>query len=126
VNPQQNLPEKSVVRTTTLIEVWRKSNPSFRLRFAKRGEKVDIEEGAATGMVLLKSRRIIYKLCVGVIFMPVSFEEIRDAGLHLCKEDKVRILTLVALDAADTRPGIQPAEGVCGGSARILRTRIPV
>lgn len=58
--------------------------------------------------------------------MSASFEEIRDAVLHLPKADKARLLALVALDMADARPGIEFADGVCGGSARILRTRIPV
>lgn len=51
--------------------------------------------------------------------MSASFEEIRDAVLHLPKADKARLLALVALDMADARPGIEFADGVCGGSARI-------
>jgi len=58
--------------------------------------------------------------------MGQTFEEIRDAVMHLPTADKARILALVALDVADARPGIEFADGVCGGSARILRTRIPV
>ena len=58
--------------------------------------------------------------------MTATFEEIRDAVLHLPAGDKARILALVALDVADAKPGIEFAEGVCGGSARILRTRIPI
>lgn len=58
--------------------------------------------------------------------MTATFEEIRDAVLHLPTADKARILALVALDVADAKPGIEFADGVCGGSARILRTRIPV
>ena len=58
--------------------------------------------------------------------MTATFEEIRDAVLHLPTGDKARILALVALDVADAKPGIEFADGVCGGSARILRTRIPI
>ncbi|MBE2283542.1 MAG: DUF433 domain-containing protein [Prosthecobacter sp.] len=58
--------------------------------------------------------------------MTASFDSIRDAVLHLPKGDQVRILTLVALDVADAHPGIDFQENVCGGAARIIRTRIPV
>jgi uncharacterized protein (DUF433 family) len=58
--------------------------------------------------------------------MTATFEEIRNAVLELPKADKARILALVALEVADAKPGIEFAPGVCGGSARMLRTRIPV
>lgn len=58
--------------------------------------------------------------------MTASFDSIRDAVLHLPKGDQVRILTLVALDVADAHPGIDFQESICGGAARIIRTRIPV
>lgn len=58
--------------------------------------------------------------------MTASFDSIRDAVLHLPKGDQVRILTLVALDVADAHPGIDFQENVCGGAARVIRTRIPV
>ena len=58
--------------------------------------------------------------------MTATFDSIRDAVLHLPKGDQVRILTLVALDVADAHPGIDFQDNVCGGSARIIRTRIPV
>jgi uncharacterized protein (DUF433 family) len=38
----------------------------------------------------------------------------------------MRLLSLVALEVADAHPGIDSRPGVCGGSARIIRTRIPV
>ena len=38
----------------------------------------------------------------------------------------MRLLSLVALEVADAHPGIDSHPGVCGGSARIIRTRIPV
>lgn len=58
--------------------------------------------------------------------MTTTFDDIRDAVLHLPKGDQVRILTLVALEVADAHPGIDFQDNVCGGSARIIRTRIPV
>ena len=58
--------------------------------------------------------------------MPTTFDEIRDAVLHMPKGDRVRILSAVALDVADAHPGIDFQDDVCGGSARIIRTRIPV
>lgn len=58
--------------------------------------------------------------------MTATFDSIRDAVLHLPKGDQVRILTLVALEVADAHPGIDFQENVCGGAARIIRTRIPV
>ena len=58
--------------------------------------------------------------------MTTTFDDIRDAVLHLPKGDQVRILTLVALEVADAHPGIDFQDNVCGGAARIIRTRIPI
>ncbi len=58
--------------------------------------------------------------------MTTTFDAVRDAVLHLPKGDQARLLTLVALEVADAHPGIDFQPGVCGGSARIIRTRIPV
>jgi uncharacterized protein (DUF433 family) len=58
--------------------------------------------------------------------MITTFDDIRDAVLHLPKGDQMRLLSLVALEVADAHPGIDSRPGVCGGSARIIRTRIPV
>ena len=55
-----------------------------------------------------------------------TFDAIRDAVLHMPKGDQVRILTLVALKVADAHPGIDFQNNICGGAARIIRTRIPV
>ncbi len=38
----------------------------------------------------------------------------------------MRLLLLVALEVADAHPGIDYQPGVCGGSARIIRMRIPI
>ena len=58
--------------------------------------------------------------------MITTFDDIRDAVLHLPKGDQMRLLSLVALEVADAHPGIDSRPNVCGGSARIIRTRIPV
>jgi len=55
-----------------------------------------------------------------------SFDDIREAVLRLPKGDQARLLSLVANEVADAHPGIEFQEGVCGGSARLIRTRIPV
>ena len=58
--------------------------------------------------------------------MTPTFEDIREAVLHLPKADQARLLALVAMEVVDAHPGIDFKEGVCGGSARIVRSRIPV
>jgi uncharacterized protein (DUF433 family) len=55
-----------------------------------------------------------------------TFDDIREAVLHLPKGDQMRLLSLVAQEVSDAHPGIDFQPGVCGGSARIIRTRIPV
>jgi uncharacterized protein (DUF433 family) len=55
-----------------------------------------------------------------------TFEDIREAVLQLSKADQMRLLALVALKVVDAHPGIDFKQGVCGGSARIVRSRIPV
>ena len=58
--------------------------------------------------------------------MTATYEQIRDAALHLPKADKARLLAAVALEVTDAFPGVDFQEGVCGGAARVVRTRIPV
>ena len=58
--------------------------------------------------------------------MITTYDDIREAVLHLPKGDQMRLLSLVALEVADAHPGIDSQPDVCGGSARIIRTRIPV
>lgn len=55
-----------------------------------------------------------------------SFDDIREAVLHLPKGDQMRLLSLVALEVGNAHPGIDSDPSVCGGSARVIRTRIPV
>ncbi len=58
--------------------------------------------------------------------MTATFQDIRDAVMLLPKPDKASLLALVAMDAVDAHPGIDFQPNVCGGSARIIRTRLPV
>ena len=58
--------------------------------------------------------------------MTATFDEIRDAALHLAGPDKVRLLAVVVMDVTGAFPGIDFQRDVCGGAARIIRTRIPV
>ena len=53
--------------------------------------------------------------------MAMTFDSIRDAVLLLPKGDKVRILSLVALEVSNAHPGIDFQDNICGGSARIIR-----
>lgn len=58
--------------------------------------------------------------------MTVTFDDVRDAVLDLPKGDQMRILSLVALEVADAHSGIDFQDNVCGGAARVIRTRIPI
>lgn len=42
------------------------------------------------------------------------------------RAEKAQLLQWVASDLGDSFPGIESAPDVCGGEARIIRTRIPV
>jgi uncharacterized protein (DUF433 family) len=67
-----------------------------------------------------------YPVPVVTLNMNATFESVRDAMMLLPKGDKARLLSVVALEVTDSHPGIDIQEGVCGGSARVIRTRIPV
>lgn len=58
--------------------------------------------------------------------MITAFEDIREAVVRLAKGDQVRLLTTVAWEVADAYPGIDHNPHICGGAARVIRTRIPV
>jgi uncharacterized protein (DUF433 family) len=58
--------------------------------------------------------------------MIMRFEDVRNAALHLPKADQARLLAVVAHEVADAYPGIEFQPDVCGGSARLIRTRIPI
>ncbi len=44
----------------------------------------------------------------------------------LSRSEKVKLLQILVRDLSDEFEGIEKTAGVCGGSARINRTRIPV
>ena len=58
--------------------------------------------------------------------MEAKFEEVRDAVAALPKSDKARLLVSVASEIGETFPGIAFDPRVCGGDARISRTRLPI
>lgn len=58
--------------------------------------------------------------------MNPTFEDLREAVLQLPKGDQARLLSTIALEVADAHPGIDFQTDVCGGSARLIRTRLPV
>ena len=45
---------------------------------------------------------------------------------QLTRAEKAQLLQWVVRDLGDAFPGIEATPGVCGGAARIVRTRIPV
>jgi uncharacterized protein (DUF433 family) len=44
----------------------------------------------------------------------------------LTRAEKAQVLQWIVRDLGDSFPGIESTPGVCGGAARIVRTRIPV
>jgi uncharacterized protein (DUF433 family) len=58
--------------------------------------------------------------------MIATLADIRDASALLPKSEQARRLPSVAAEVSTTFPGIATDACVCGGSARIVRTRIPV
>ena len=65
-------------------------------------------------------------LQVGFMIMATTFDELREAVAALPRADKARLLLSVATDLGDTSPRIAFDPNICGGNARILRTRVPV
>ena len=45
---------------------------------------------------------------------------------EMSRAEKARLLQWLAGDLGDAFPGIESSPGVCGGEARIVRTRVPV
>ena len=45
---------------------------------------------------------------------------------RMSRGEKAQLLQTITRDLSDAIPGIESAPGVCGGSARIRQTRIPV
>jgi uncharacterized protein (DUF433 family) len=44
----------------------------------------------------------------------------------LTRAEKAQVLQWIVRDLGDSFPGIESTQGICGGAARIVRTRIPV
>lgn len=45
---------------------------------------------------------------------------------QMTRGEKAQLLQWLTRDLADAYPGIESTPGICGGEARIVRTRIPV
>lgn len=55
-----------------------------------------------------------------------AFQEVEVLLGRLSRSEKARVAQMVAEDLAESFPGVESTPGVCGGSARIVRTRIPI
>lgn len=58
--------------------------------------------------------------------MTLSFEQVESAISTWTRAKKTELLSLISKDLGQTFQGIEKTNGVCGGSACIIRTRIPV
>lgn len=55
-----------------------------------------------------------------------AIQEIEKLLSGLSRSEKAHLLQLMVQDLGDAFPGIESSPDVCGGEARIVRTRIPV
>jgi uncharacterized protein (DUF433 family) len=55
-----------------------------------------------------------------------ALEQAQSLLPRLTPVEKAQLLQSVARELGDAQPGIEKTPGVCGGSACIIRTRIPV
>jgi uncharacterized protein (DUF433 family) len=55
-----------------------------------------------------------------------AFQEVEKLLSQMSRAEKAQLLQLVVRDLGDAFPGIESTSNVCGGEARIVRTRIPV
>jgi uncharacterized protein (DUF433 family) len=58
--------------------------------------------------------------------MTLSFEQVENGISTWTREKKVQLLSTISKNLGETPSGIEKTKGVCGGSACIIRTRIPV
>lgn len=58
--------------------------------------------------------------------MTISLSQLTTLVSKLPPSKKAQLLYKISKDLGDTFPGIEKTVGVCGGSACIIRTRIPV
>jgi uncharacterized protein (DUF433 family) len=56
----------------------------------------------------------------------VTTAELESELSALPRAEKARLLQILAQEISDTWPGIEKTDGVVGGEARVVRTRIPV
>jgi uncharacterized protein (DUF433 family) len=55
-----------------------------------------------------------------------SIQEAEKILSTLTRAEKAQVLEWIVRDLGDFHPGVEKTPGICGGSARIARTRIPV
>lgn len=55
-----------------------------------------------------------------------SIQEAEKLLSDMTRAEKAQLLQLVVRDLGEAFPGIESTENVCGGAARVVRTRIPV
>ena len=58
--------------------------------------------------------------------MTISLSQLTTLVSKLSSNKKAQLLYTISKDLGDTFPGIEKTVNVCGGSACIIRTRIPV
>ena len=58
--------------------------------------------------------------------MTTTYDEAQSVVAALPRQDRARLFVWMAADIADQLPGIEYDPRVCGGSARVAGTRIPV
>ena len=58
--------------------------------------------------------------------MTISFQQVEALVAKWSFSKKAQLLNHIAKELGETFPGIEKTLGVCGGSACIIRTRIPV
>lgn len=55
-----------------------------------------------------------------------TIQQVEQLIPNLTRAEKARLLQDIVQDLGDAFPNIESAPGICGGEARITRTRIPV
>lgn len=58
--------------------------------------------------------------------MTLSFHEVEDLVSKLSSSKKAQLLNFISKEVGGAFPGIEKTPNVCGGSACVIRTRIPV
>ena len=64
--------------------------------------------------------------CPKLLTMTLSFNQVEALIAQLSFTNKAQLLYNISKDLNETFPGIEKTPNVCGGSACIIRTRIPV